>query len=327
MKILVLGGTRFLGIHCVNAALAKGYEVVLFNRGKSDTEIFKELETIKGDRNTDLEKLREMKFDAVIDTSCYYPNQMEKAIEVLSENVDNYVFVSTISVYHDFKVSNMDEAYPLPKREYESTEITGESYGPLKAACEEVLEQKMKGKEIIVRPGLICGPNDATDRFTYYPVKVHFNDEVLLPEKDCNFQFIDVRDLSEFIIHLIENKSTGIYNATGQGKSYKMTELIEDCKRVCNPNCTIVPLSSEQMESYGIDITANFPFWIVEEELIGITNINVEKALASGLELRDPKETIIDTLNWYKENGRTSKDLVTGFKDENQRNILEMNND
>lgn len=187
MKILIIGGTRFLGRHLVEEALARSHEITLFNRGRSNPALFPQLETILGDRERDLEKLTQAgrTWDAVIDTSGYLPRLVRLSASVLEKSVRRYVFISSISVYENFREIGIDESYPVGKMEDETVEeITGESYGPLKALCEKAVQEVFGGERaLIVRPGLIVGPHDPTDRFTYWPVRVARGGDVLAPQK------------------------------------------------------------------------------------------------------------------------------------------------
>ncbi|MDL1949181.1 epimerase, partial [Acidobacteria bacterium ACD] len=181
-KLLVLGGTAFLGPELVEAARAKGWAVTLFNRGKTNPQLFPDLEKLRGDRNGDLKALEGRKWDAVIDTSGYFPRQVRATAELLRENVRHYTFVSSISVYADTSKPGMDETAPVSRSADEKTDkITEESYGALKARCEEAAEKAMPGRTLNVRPGLIVGPGDRSDRFTYWPVRVARGGEVLAP--------------------------------------------------------------------------------------------------------------------------------------------------
>ena len=213
MRILILGGTHFLGRHLVDAALERGHEVTLFNRGKSHPGLFPQLDTIIGDREHDVNKLKSRIWDAAIDVAGYLPRIVRLSAEVLEQNVTRYVFISSISVYENFKKAGMDESYPVGKLADETVEeITGGMYGPLKALCEKAVQDVFgPDRTLVIRPGLIVGPHDPTDRFTYWPVRVARGGEVLAPEKpEAPIQIVDVRDLSHFIIKLIEENASGV---------------------------------------------------------------------------------------------------------------------
>ncbi|MCE5207811.1 MAG: epimerase, partial [Chloroflexi bacterium] len=206
MKILVIGGTRFLGRAAVEAVLAAGHKVTLFNRGVSNPSLYPQVETIIGDRSMDLSLLKGRSWDAVIDTCGYVPRVVRMSASALSGSVGHYTFISTISVYSETWKTGIDENGVLGVLEDETTEeITGGAYGPLKALCEQAAEDAMPGRVLTIRPGLIVGPHDPTDRFTYWPVRVAQGGEVLAPDSpDYKCQVIDVRDLAEWNIRMIE---------------------------------------------------------------------------------------------------------------------------
>ena len=301
MRILILGGTRFLGRHLVEAALAHGHEVTLFNRGKSNPDLFPQLETIIGDREHDVNKLNGHIWDAVIDVAGYVPRIVRLSAEVLKENVARYVFISTISVYRDFKQISIDESYPVGKLEDATIEeITGETYGPLKALCEQIVQDTYRERALIVRPGLIVGPHDPTDRFTYWPVRVARGGEVLAPQKpEAAIQVIDVRDLADFIIKLIQDNASGIYNATGPNYDLTIGNLLEVSKQVTGSNADFKWASVDFLNQYKVEAWSDMPTWVPDdEEGIGFSRVNVSRAIAAGLTFRPLEETVRDTLAW-----------------------------
>jgi len=238
MKILIIGGTRFLGRHLVNSARSRGHIVTLFNRGQSNPNLFLQVDKIHGDREKDLDKLMNQHWDAVIDTCGYFPRIVNMSAEALKDKVDKYVFISSISVYADFKKIGINENDSVAKIENESMEeITGESYGPLKALCEKTVQDVFGMYSLIIRPGLIVGPHDPTDRFTYWPVRVARGDDVLAPDNpNVLTQIVDVRDLSKFIIELIEQNVSGVFNATGPDYELSFGRLLDTCKLIGNSN-------------------------------------------------------------------------------------------
>ena len=216
--ILMLGGTGFLGPQTVEAALRRGHKVTLFNRGKTRPGLFPDLEKLQGDREKDdLKALEGRKWDAVVDTSANVPRWVKKAAAVLGPNVGHYIYISSISVYADTSKPGIDESAPVATIDDPTTEkIDGRTYGALKALTEKAAETAMPGKVAVVRPGLIVGPEDPSDRFTYWPVRVARGGEVLAPgSPDDPIQLIDVRDLGEFLVRLIEGRTTGVFNALG----------------------------------------------------------------------------------------------------------------
>ena len=301
MRILIIGGTRFLGRHLVESALARNHEVTLFNRGKSNPDLFPQLETILGDREHDIKKLEGRIWEAVIDVVGYLPRVVRLSAEVLKEHVACYVFISTISVYQDFKEIGIDESYPVGKLENETVEeITGETYGPLKALCERVVQDIYGERALIVRPGLIVGPHDPTDRFTYWPVRVARGGDVLAPQKpEAAIQIIDVRDLADFIIELIQGNASGTYNATGPEYELTLGELLEVSKQVSGSDANFRWASVEFLKQYKVEPWSDMPAWVPDdEEGVGLSRIDVSKAIAAGLKFRPLEETVRDTLEW-----------------------------
>ena len=303
MKILIIGGTKFLGRHLVDSALAGGHEVTLFNRGKSNPDLFPHLETILGDREKDLEKLKGRIWEAVIDTSGYLPRIVRLSAEVLEANVSRYVFISSLSVYADFRKIGIDESYPVGKIEGESVEeITGETYGPLKALCEKAVQEIHGKRALIIRPGLIVGPHDPTDRFTYWPVRVARGGDVLAPQKpDVPTQIIDVRDLADFIIKLIEENASGVYNATGPDYELTFARLLEVSKQVSGSDANFKWAGVEFLNQNKVEAWSDLPAWIPDdEEGVGFSRIDISKAVKAGLKFRRLEDTVRDTLEWAK---------------------------
>jgi nucleoside-diphosphate-sugar epimerase len=303
MRILIIGGTRFLGRHLVEAALAHRHEVTLFNRGQSNPGLFPQLETILGDREKDLDRLKGRIWDTVIDVAGYVPRLVRLSAEVLEPNVSRYVFISSLSVYADFRKIGIDESYPLAKIEGESVEeITGETYGPLKALCEKAVQEIYGERALVIRPGLIVGPHDPTDRFTYWPVRVARGGEVLAPQNpEALAQIIDVRDLSEFTIKLIEENAWGVYNATGPDYELTLGKLLEVSKRVSGSNANFKWASVEFLNQNKVEAWSDMPAWIPDDqEGPGFARINISKALQAGLKFRPLEETVNDTLEWAR---------------------------
>ena len=304
MKILIIGGTRFLGRHLVDSALARGHEVTLFNRGKSNPDLFLNIETILGDREHDLDKLAGHEWDAVVDTCGYVPRIVRLSAQSLEASVKRYVFISSISVYRSFSKIGIDENDPVGKIEDESfEEITGESYGPLKALCEKAVRDVFgENRALIIRPGLIVGPNDPTDRFTYWPVRVARGGDVLTPEKpEVPVQIIDVRDLADVIINLIEENASGIYNATGPDYEMTLGAMLDACKQVSNSNARFHWASVRFLAENKVEAWSAMPVWVPDtQEDAGFSRVDISKAINAGLTFRPLEETVRDTLEWAK---------------------------
>jgi len=304
MRILIIGGTRFVGRHIVEAALARRHAVTLFNRGKSNPDLFPQVETILGDREKDLDKLKGRIWDTVVDTSGYLPRLVRLSAESLERSASRYVFISSISVYENFRKIGIDESYPVGKIDDETVEeITGGSYGPLKALCEQAVLDTFGGERtLIIRPGLIVGPHDPTDRFTYWPVRVTRGGDVLAPQKpEAAIQIIDVRDLSEFIIKLIEENASGVYHATGPDYELTFGRLLEVGKQVSGSEADFKWASVEFLNQHKVEAWSDMPAWVPDdEEGVGFSRVDVSKAIQAGLQFRPLDETVRDTLEWAK---------------------------
>lgn len=295
MNILILGGTRFLGKHIVEAALAAGHRLTLFNRGQTNAELFPGVEKLRGDRASDLSALQGRHWDAAIDVCGYFPRIVRASAELLSDAVAHYTFISSISVYADFHQSGMDESAPTGVLADPTVEeITNETYGPLKALCEQAVEQTLPGRALIVRPGYIVGPDDPTDRFTYWPHRVARGGEVLAPgDPEAPVQFIDVRDLSEWIVRMVEAQATGFYNATGPEYRLEIGRLLAECKQLTDSDAHFIWASEDFLDIHQVDL----PIWTPASEIGGAT-VNCQRAIGAGLIFRPLSETIRATLAW-----------------------------
>ena len=302
LSILILGGTAFLGPACVEAAKVRGHQLTLFNRGRTNPQLFPELEKLKGDRAGDLTALEGRRWDAVIDTSGYVPRHVRNSCELLAPNVSHYVFVSTISVFRDFSKPGMDESAPVGVLDDPTTEkVTGETYGPLKALCEQAAEAVMPGRVTNIRPGLIVGRRDRSDRFTYWPVRVARGGEVLAPGAPGDkIQFIDVRDLAEFIIYSLETRLAGVYNATSAPAAYTIGGLLDGCLGVTASGATFTWCDAGFLEEHRVAGWSDMPCWLPPEgEYAGFGEVSTAKAQAAGLGRRSLEDTVTDTLEWW----------------------------
>ena len=303
LNILILGGTGFLGPHTVRAAMLRGHKVTLFNRGRSNPNLFQQLETIIGDRNTaDIKRLSNRKWDAVIDTSAYFPRSVNMAMNVLKENVEQYLFVSTISVYANWPKPGMDESTPVGTIEDKTTEkVTGSTYGPLKALCEQAAEKHMQGKVSVIRPGLIVGPGDKTDRFTYWPIRIKKGGEVLAPGDGNDFvQYIDVRDLGEWMVHCLEHQVTGTFNAQIKGGDITIKQLLETCVNTLNPQTKLVWVPTEFLEKHEVSPWQEMPVWLPpKDNYKGAGTMSSAKAYANGLKQRPIETVVTDCYKWF----------------------------
>src|SRR5438034_5017285 len=331
LRILILGGTGFTGPYQVRYALSRGHKVTTFNRGKTHPgELPSEVEQLIGDRNGQLDALKGRKWDVVIDNPTTLPVWVRDAAEILKGNVERYVFISTVSVYADTS-KGVNETAPLAK--YDSPEPFKETlaamkasgyktYGPLKALSEKEAEKWFPGKTLIIRPGLIVGPRDETDRFTYWPVRIERGGEVLAPGTSNDpVQFIDARDLAEWTIRMAENRETGIYNATGPAKPLVIGEMLDQIKGALNSDAKFTWVPADFLEKEKVEAWSDMPVWTGEE--IGMARTNINRALGKGLTFRPLAETTRDTLAWFKSQpqDRQSK-LRAGLTPEREAEVL-----
>ena len=305
MNILILGGTKFLGRHIADSALAHGHTVTLFNRGKTNPGLFPSVETILGDREHDLAKLTSVgrEWDAVVDVAGYLPRIVRLSAEGLERSVGRYVFISSISAYDEsiFRKIGVNESDAVGKLKDETIEeITGETYGPLKALCEKTVLDLYGGCGLVIRPGLIVGPHDPTDRFTYWPVRVARGGDVLTPEgPGVPVQIVDGRDLSDFVVQLIEANASGIYNATGPEYELTFGTMLETCQEVSGSDARFHWASAEFLKGHHVEEWSEMPVWVPDnEENAGFSRVDVSKAIRAGLTFRPLKETVRDTLEW-----------------------------
>jgi len=303
LKLLILGGTAFLGPATVEAALARGHEITLFNRGRTNPHLFPELEKLVGDRKDDLAALRDRQWDVVIDTSGYVPRHVAMSAELLAPGVGHYVFVSTCSVYADFDTVGLDETSPVATLDDPTTEeVTATTYGGLKALCEQAAEAAMPGRVTSVRPGLIVGPRDRSDRFTYWPVRIERGGEVLAPEGPEVFtQFIDVRDVAEFLVVCCERRQSGVFNADAPASTLTLGGMMDTCRDVTGVRADLTWVDPAFLAEHEVAPWSDLPCWMPRSEEVGFGTIRTEKARSAGLGMRPLPVTVADTLTWWHE--------------------------
>ena len=300
MKLLFIGGTSFLGRHIVEYALVRGHTVTIFHRGQTNPGLFPQAEEILGDREHDLQKLEGRQWDAVIDTCGYVPRIVRASAELLANAAEHYTFIASINVYGDYKEKGIDEQYPLATLEDETVEeVTGETYGPLKALCEREVERAFPGRALLIRPGLIVGPWDPTNRFTYWPYRLAQGGETLAPDhKDLPLQWIDVRDLAEWIVRMVENRSTGAFTATGPEQPVSLQDVLARCQAALASDAHLVWVAEDFLEAHNVSQWMQLPLWISGEEADFFCTVKNAKAMAAGLTFRPLEETARDTLDW-----------------------------
>lgn len=323
MRILILGGTEFLGRHLIENALSKGHDVTLFNRGQTNPELFAQIEKLRGDRDGNLEALRGRRWDVAIDTSGYLPRVVRQSAELLVAAVDHYTFVSSISVYADFSKVGMDENAQAGTLGDEASEDASMFYGPLKALCEQEVQLLFGERALVVRPGLIVGPYDPTDRFTYWVRRFSQGGDVLIPgRQEQPVQFIDARDLAQWMIAMAEHRKGGGFNATGPNYLLTMSDFVATLEASISAGATAVWAPEKFLLEEGVKEWTELPLWISDRaNWPGFLTINVNRAIQHGLTFRPLQETIRDTFQWDQ---TRRKDIVlkAGISREKETELL-----
>ncbi len=303
MRMLILGGTVFLGRAVTDAALAAGHQLTHFHRAKS-AGIDARVETIVGDR-TEMPfpaSLTGREWDAVIDTSGYLPQVVGRSAHALRDRTGRYLFVSSISVYRDFSLPSIDEGSPVeppPDPLPETLDLS--KYGALKAACESEVESAFGDRGVIVRPGLIVGPGDRTDRFTWWPARIAKGGRVAAPGRPTRpVQFIDVRDLGSWMVRLLEREARGAYNATSPPGAITMGDVLQRCIEVCGADSRIEWIDEAFLASHSVEPWRDMPIWMPEGDpaMRGFMGARVDRATGAGLTFRPLEDTVRGTLQW-----------------------------
>jgi 2'-hydroxyisoflavone reductase len=293
-----------LGRAVVETAAARGHEITLFNRGRSNADLFHDLEQIRGDRDGGLDRLAGRLFDACLDTCGYIPRIVRGSAQLLKDNVGCYAFISSASVYENPSPDGTDEDALLailddPRVE----EVTGETYGPLKALCEAEVRAAFEDRALLIRPGLIVGPHDPTDRFTYWPWRIAMGGQTLAPGRpDRGIQFIDVRDLAAWIVDMLESRHMGTYNAVSPPGAITMEDMLRTCLDVSEQPDQLVWVDDDFLTRHEVGAWMELPLWIPEEDPMarGFFDFRVERALAKGLSFRPMEDTVHATLDWSR---------------------------
>ncbi|WP_404452104.1 SDR family oxidoreductase [Virgibacillus necropolis] len=338
MKVLILGGTRFLGKALVEEALKRGHEITLFNRG-NNKEAFPEVEQLIGNRDSDVSLLKKRKWDVVMDTCGFAPHQIKKIASVLGDNIEHYTYISSISVYKDWIPPNITEGYHLTSmmppadklKDVEDGKISPyEYYGALKVLCEEEAERHWPGRVLQIRAGLLVGPFDYSDRLPYWIQRVAQGGKVLAPGRsDRPIQLIDIKDITTWVFNMAENRKVGTFNVTGPNYELTMEELLNTCKTVTNSDTEFVWTEEHFIMENKVQPWTEMPLWIPEhfpldgeaEPWKGAFDISIEKAVNDGLSFRPLEDTIYDAYQWVKERQNTER--KAGISLENEKELLE----
>ncbi len=331
LQILVLGGTRFIGIHMTRLAMERGHKVALFNRGKTNAALFPQLEHLKGDRNGELDALKGRAWDVVIDDSGYVPRQVRLSAQLLAPHVRQYLFVSTISVYASNATPNSEDSATARIADETIEKVDGETYGPLKALCERAVENAMPGRVTVLRPGLIVGPEDNTDRFTYWPARAARGGEFMAPGSPGDgIQFVDARDLAKFALDVLEKRVTGTFNVVSPPKAVTMGDLVSQSVAAANRMVKPTPpphpiwLPAEFLEAQNVAPWSDMPVWLPGKgDYEAFAQIHTERAQRAGFKVRPLSETVRDTLAWHLTRPQSEQSaLKSGIAPEREREVL-----
>lgn len=338
MKLLILGGTTFIGQHMVETALARGHQVTLFNRGQTNPHLFPNVEQLHGDRGSpdDLQRaFNGRTWDAVIDNCGYIPRHVRMSAEALTDKVKHYAFTSTISVYSSSKIPQMDERGPVHTLADPTVEtVTGETYGGLKVLCERAVDVLFPARAIHIRAGMIVGPHDYMNRFPYWVRRIAEGGTVLAPGKpDAPVQIIDARDQAKWTVDMCEGRVSGTFNVTGPAYRLTMRDLLETCREAASSDAAFTWVSDEFLLANEVAPIEGLPFWLPntddfkdEQEIF---TINCSKAIAAGLTFRPLLDTARDTLHWLREDptapiAKRATRTQSGISREREAELLQM---
>jgi 2'-hydroxyisoflavone reductase len=328
LRLLILGGTGFIGPHFVEVLRAQGHKLTLFNRGKRNPGLFPDVEALTGDRNGKLEALQSRDWDVVIDNSGYRPREVKLTADLLKDHVQHYIFVSSISAYANLSTPGIDEDYELATlKDPAAEEITDETYGGLKAACERIVEQTYGARWAVIRPTYIVGPGDTSDRFTYWPVRTARGGEMLAPGTAGDpIQFIDVRDLADFMRICVEQRVSGRYNLCNPAGATTMGELLDTSKRIAKSDAKFVWVGADFLLAHKAVESGEIPIWApTTGESAGASLVSSARAISKGLRFRDLSTTVADTLAWHsKRPAEQQQKLRAGLTAEREAELLKL---
>lgn len=325
LNILVLGGTGFIGPHFVRHAMERGHRVTLFNRGRTNTHLFPDAEKLVGDRNSDLTALEGRRWDAVLDNSGYTPLQVRQSVELLRNACDQYLFTSTRAVYTDFTAEVMDEDAPVGPKDLPESEWSG--YGPNKVLAERIVQDGFGARTLITRPPVIVGPGDRTDRFTYWVDRLDDGGNVLVQGDPADpIQFVDVRDLAEFYVHLLENSTTGIYNTEGPASTLDTAGLVHGVRAVTATGSTLHWLPWDFLIAQGETPQDSLAFWQPPRgRYLNYGRMDNRRAIDKGMRFRPLAVIAKDTLDWHRSRPVAAQQtLRAGLTRDRERVLLDL---
>jgi 2'-hydroxyisoflavone reductase len=330
LSILMLGGTGFLGPAEVEYAMARGHTVTLFNRGRTNPQLFPQAEKLQGDRATgDLAALKGRRWDAVMDTSANIATWVRDSAAALKDSVGRYLFVSSISAHTDNSIiGQTEDGAVFSHADYEDVVARnapmGQAFGPNKAEAERIVHATFGDRGLVVRPGLIVGPGDNSDRFTYWPVRIDRGGEIVAPgDGSDHVQIVDVRDLGKFLVHLVEQEASGTYNAVGPLSTMTMAEMLHGIRAITSSALKFCWIPVDILREQKVGGWMEMPCWVYPEpETRGFSDWDCSKAIAAGLAFRPLADTARDTLTWWKSRPADAPAIRTGLKPEKEAAVL-----
>jgi len=322
LRILILGGTGFIGPHQVRAALERGHEVTLFNRGVSNPDLFPELETLIGDRDGELGALAGREWDAVIDNSASIPRRVRLSTEALQDAVGTYLFVSSTGVYIPYLTTDIREDAPVDTIEDTETEVVDmRTFGALKALSEEAARTAFPDRHLVLRPTYIIGPGDPTDRFTYWPVRLARGGEVLAPGNPADpMQHVDVRDLTTFMIQALEDNLTGTMNVVGPREPLTMERMLTETRDAIGSDAELVWVDAAFLREHDLPALT---YWTDPiDDFLGMMQVNGDRAFAAGFTMRPLARTALETLSWFNAQDADRQELRAGLSAEREAELI-----
>jgi 2'-hydroxyisoflavone reductase len=331
LKILILGGTRFIGVAMTELALARGHTITFFNRGKTNTDRFPDIERIKGDRNGEIDGLKDRKWDAVIDNSGYVPRHVRLSADLLAPNVQQYLFISSISVYPTFSQPRTETSAVGTLKDETVEKVDNDTYGPLKALCEKAAEAALPGRVTVLRPGLIVGPDDSTDRFTYWPARAARGGDLLAPGKPSDaIQVIDSRDLAMFALDTLEQRIVGTFNLVSPPGKFTMGSVVDESIRAAKSQAKPSPppraiwATADFLARQKVEGWADMPVWLdAKGDDAAFAETSADRALKAGLKITPLRKTVRDTLAWHLTRPEAERaKLKAGITPEREQEVL-----
>ncbi len=322
LRILILGGTGFVGPHQVRTAVGRGHEVTLFNRGVTNPDLFPDLETLIGDRDGDLAALRGRAWDVVIDNSANIPRRVRRSAEALRGSVGTYLFVSSTGVYIPYLTTDIREDGPVDTIDDPETEVVnGRTFGALKALAEDEARAAFPDAHLVLRPTYIIGPGDPTDRYTYWPARLARGGDVLAPgTPDDPMQHVDVRDLAAFMIAALENNLAGTYNVVGPREPLTMGALLERTRAAVGSDATLTWVDAAFLRERGLSALT---YWTEPAgDFLGMMRVNGDKAFDAGFAMRPLEQTARATLEWFNAQDAERRELRSGLSPEREAELL-----